>query len=218
MKRALAFLVTCLFSQHCQALEWKSMDLTVNEDVFHFSIFVKGLAPSATESFLTLYTKSGIFPDFNEERFHVGFDSVTEAITSAPAITPIGVPTPDPWHYLFFHATNLTRQLAIQWQQKNGTQPFLSGDTLGAITVSHATETLIQLAPAIGVLPPEETYLSKSSTTRWVTAIGQVVPYSYTILNGSPVIVQDVALQDDRVDDPPVCNFQGSNEPHSWKS
>src|SRR3954447_1146694 len=47
--------------------------------------------------------------------------------------------------------------------------------------------------------------LEKSSTTSLVTAVGQVVPYSYVVRNTGSVTVSGIAVSDDNTDGAPSC-------------
>jgi len=54
--------------------------------------------------------------------------------------------------------------------------------------------------------------LTKNSVTKLVTHAGQIVHYDYDIVNTSLVTLHDVNVDDDNVDAPPVCAFDGHDE------
>ncbi|MGD8377138.1 MAG: hypothetical protein PVF68_13465, partial [Acidobacteriota bacterium] len=73
-------------------------------------------------------------------------------------------------------------------------------------TATEGTLTLTgTLTVDIPIVQSPELDILKASTTTEVTAAGQVVPYSYTLMNNGNVTLTGIDLTDDNTDAAPVC-------------
>ena len=123
--------------------------------------------------------------------------SITDPLLPAPAIScPSGnpIPTLATGASETCTASYLVTQADIDAGQRDNTATV---DSAEGATDSDSESIPLAQNPGIGLI--------KNSTTASVTAIGQIVPYQYTITNTGNVTLTGVTLQDPTTDAPPNC-------------
>jgi hypothetical protein len=216
--KEIAFLVgSLLFCQPAAAVELAVSSFSVDSHRFYFGLHVTDLPLVEEGVTFNLYTSDQcVILPLSYER--LGFTLNPDwggQIIESPAVTTFGTPAQDRWadgptnHFTLVPVDFLN--WIIQGSVSNGSQPFQTGDHLCMrIEVPGVTHSYSGLLVEAATAP--NVYLRKSSTTKLVTLAGQVVPYSYRIVNVSPVFIYDVSLTDDNVDDAPFCEFIGNDE------
>lgn len=214
MKKFAFLLGGLLFCQPAVAVELLVSDFSVDSYRFYFGLHVTDL-PLEHASFNFYTAESCAILPPSHERFHFSFNPDGGLITENPEVITVGAPAMDRWMDGPTDHLALAEHDFLNWSIygsiPNGAQQFQPGDRLCMrIDVPGAGHTYSQLP--IEAAPEGSVYLRKSSTTRIVSQVGQVVPYSYRIENTGPVFIHDVSLTDDNVDESPVCAFSGNDE------
>jgi len=216
MKRFAFLLGGLLFCQPAVAVELVDSSFSVDPYLLYFTVHFLELPPA--EEGVTF----NLFPEQNcamlppsHERYRFIFNPDGGEIIESPQVATVGTPALDRWWDGPADHLSLDELDFLEWTITgsivNGQNELLPGDRLcmridipgGGNAYSGL---LIEETPAASV------YLKKSSTTRFVTQVGEVVPYSYRIENTGSVYIHDVALEDDNVDEKPVCAFSGNDE------
>jgi hypothetical protein len=213
--KKIAILFTGLF--YCQpaaAIEVLVSQFSVDNYRLYFEIHLTDLPPDVVGFNLYAESTCAILPP-SHERFRFTFNADGGPVIEDPEVTTTGTPALDRW------ADGLTDHLSLEqidfgnWiingSIPNGSQPFHPGDSL-CMRIDVPGAGHIYSGLPITATPEATIHLQKSSTTQFVTQVGQVVPYSYRVENTSSVFIHDVALDDDNVDEPPFCEFEGNDE------
>ena len=208
---------TLSFSLPANAVEWGDIYLGAGADRFFFGITVLNVPPSASDHIFRMYTKSGIIVvPSNQEQFIVVMKGADGSIVDGPRVEPIETPDLDRWVDGPVTDVSVFKSDGGTWTMSgaivNGTQPYVSGDLFGEIRFSYSGGTIGFSGLVVGDPPPAAMWVTKTSTTRHVTTVGQVVPYEYVVYNTGQIVLHDIALNDDNVDSTPVCVFPGNDE------
>ena len=211
-----AFLLGALaFCHSVGAADWGDVYLSVDGYRFYFDVTITDLPTSDTQSTFNIYSEGGPILPQSFEQFLVRTNNSSGAITDGPRVQTVGAPAMDRWQDGDVAHFSHTEISPGTWQFVgsivNGAQGFQPGDR-PYVSVNYPGGTHGLIGTPIEAAAKGALHISKTSTTRFVSRAGQVVPYTYRVENVSPIFLHDVSLDDDNVDEPPVCAFSGSND------